>query len=392
MQTAPSNRGLFCVCTIRGRIQASPRGGFFKFVNSMKALIGGRVVHIGRMESLAVLLMAFSAAAQGPYAVPSFNSDTIRPHGRLTKILAPGMVLELWGRNLAPPGCERDPIPKDSPPLELCGVRVLIGSRPAELLYVSSYQINLKIPSDVPPEGVSEFRVCAGNVCSDAVRMLFSARTALLSLEQPAYVHMPVWIDVDAPEPYAATYPCGLWPWRFQGYEFEVSRNGERLAPVRQPSQPANGRGDRGQPCDGSSTSRFPLHLLYHFDEPGTYSVRFTAMKDSEILYQSEWTDIRVEPYSEDKREEWLRSLDAKAGNGRSAGEIVSSLLAWPDSRALAVLLKLIPRDISQCTNYDCMRIAFGRAALAGFDDGLLQREIPRERLIQLCPPDGKCK
>ena len=56
-------------------------------------------------------------------------------------------------------------------------------------------------------------------------------------------------------------------------------------------------------------------------------------MKDGEILYESEWTDISIELYSEDTREEWLRSLDAKAGNGRSAGEIVSFLLALASAR-----------------------------------------------------------
>ena len=122
----------------------------------MKALIGGPVVHIRRMESLAVLRMAFSAAAQGPYAVPSFNSDTIRAHGTHEDPCSGHGAGTLEPESRA----ARMRAGSNSEGFfatELCGVRVLIGSRPAELLYVSSYQINLKIPSDVPPEGVSEF-------------------------------------------------------------------------------------------------------------------------------------------------------------------------------------------------------------------------------------------
>src|SRR5271154_5145584 len=123
-----------------------------------------------------LLLAAVSATAQP--LLPTFSSSTIRPHGRNTKLLAPGMVLELWGENLAPPGCGRDQIPKSQLPLELCGVQVLIDSQPAELMYVSSYQINLRIPPDAPSEGLVPFQVCVAGACSDPVPMRFSAHTA----------------------------------------------------------------------------------------------------------------------------------------------------------------------------------------------------------------------
>ncbi|HEY1239733.1 MAG TPA: hypothetical protein VGF16_04210, partial [Bryobacteraceae bacterium] len=133
--------------------------------------------------------------------------------------------------------------------------------------------------------------------------------------------------------------------------------------------------------------------LLYRFDQPGKYSVRFTVKKNGTVLYQSEWTDIEIEPFSQPKREEWLHSLEAKINEkSKNLAEVVPSLLAWPDERALALLLRVIPADISQCTNYDCIRLAFGTAALAGFDDALLHRVIPADRLRQLCPPSGACR
>jgi len=261
-------------------------------------------------------------------------------------------------------------------------------------MYVGDNQINLKIPTDVFPEGMADFQVCVHDVCSSPVTMRFSAHTALLKLEGPAYVHMPVWIDVDAPAPYTVPYPCGYWPWSLGGYEFEVRRNGKPLAPI--PTAPESARKTPGNPdsCEGPmEPGRLPLHLLYRFDQPGTYSVHFTAKKSGAILYQSEWTNIEIEPFSQQKRDEWLHSLEAKIDErSKNLEDVVPSLLAWPDERALALLLKVIPADISQCTNYDCVRLAFGTAALAGFDDALLRRVIPPDRLRKLCPPNGGCQ
>lgn len=351
------------------------------------------MAHNRNMRVLVALLAALTAMV--PQPAPSFKSDNILPYmRRSTKLLSPGMVVELWGGNLAPvPWSGDERRPKAPLPREICGVRVLFGSQPAELLYVSETQINLKIPEGLPAEGFMPIRVCAGTICSDPVTMRFSARTALLTLERPAYVHMPLWINVDAPAPYFVHYPCGgYWPWSFPGYEFEVLRNGRPLAPIPQPPPPAKAVGPSGE-CHGllEGFGRLPLHLLYRFEEPGTYSVRFTAKKNGLILYQSDWTDIEIEPFSQEKREEWLHSLEARL-NDRSVGELVASLLARPDQKALAILLKVIPEGGPGCMNYDCVRLAFGAAALRGFDEALLQREIPHDRLLQLCPPSGTCK
>jgi uncharacterized protein (TIGR03437 family) len=86
------------------------------------------------------------------------------------------MVVELYGQHLAPePWCGQARMPKTPYPREICGVRVLVGSSPSELLYVGPAQINLKIPADAPVEGTSPFQVCIGKVCSATVAMQFSA-------------------------------------------------------------------------------------------------------------------------------------------------------------------------------------------------------------------------
>lgn len=342
----------------------------------------------GLRRSFVLLLAALSCAGQSTEPVPVFNEQGIGAYGRNAKVLAPGMVLMLYGQHLASdPVCGK---PAVQPALELCRVRVLIGATPAELLFVSSGQINFKIPMDVPENGFAPVRVCVGAVCSEPLQMWFSTRTALLSLVKPAYVHMPVWIHVDPPPPYSVSYPCWTGPEMPSGYEFEVSLGGSLLKEKPQPS-PLNWT--RADSCDPLSSGALPLHLLYQFDQPGTYSVRFTFQKAGHILYQSDWTDIVVGAFSESQRNAWLESIKSELNtNNRSiVSEGIPSLLAWPDEKALTVLLRAIPPK-NACTNFDCTKLAFGRAALSWFDDALLRTHVPPDRLRELCPPEGKCK
>lgn len=340
------------------------------------------------MRALLAAFVACSAFAQTPQPIPFFTSNSIRPLGNGTSLLAPNMVLELYGRNLASDlSCEKVRFPKPPLPLEHCGVRVLVGSSPAGLMYVSPHQINLTIPEDAPTEGTAPIRVCLGAVCSAPVMMRFSTHAALLTAESPAYVHMPVWIDVEAPSPFLISYPCAQWPWSFEGYDFEVLREGRPLARLPQPPRPRSS----GVSCLGhDGHGRFPLHLLYRFDEPGPYSVRLTMRKGTEVLCQSDWMTIRVEPFSEQTRAAWLRSMEARVSQ-HDLEYVVPSLLVLRDEKALTVLLKLIPENVSRCRDYDCVRLALGRNALAGFDDHLLRHVIPASRLRELCPPEGNC-
>ena len=122
--------------------------------------------------------------------------------------------------------------------------------------------------------------------------------------------------------------------------------------------------------------------------------MRFTATKGRQMLYRSEWTDIAVAAYSEESRDAWLQSLaSAIQGNSREiVTNVIPSLLALPDGKALSVLLKVIPADTTQCTNFGCIRLASSIAALAWFDDALLRAQVPPDRLLRLCPPGGKCR
>jgi hypothetical protein len=124
-----------------------------------------------------------------------------------------------------------------------------------------------------------------------------------------------------------------------------------------------------------------PLHLMYRFDEPGVYSVRFTGRVYKypgavQVTTESDWTDVVVEPYSDAERIAWLQSEVLKARTasvGELVGDIIPSLLARTDEAALAVLLPLLDHPdglVRQCA----------RMALPLFDESVQRRVIPADR------------
>lgn len=330
-----------------------------------------------------LLLMAGVALAQIP--APQFTREGIAPfQSDRPRMLAPGMIVELYGEHLGPnPVCDAPASQNGRYPTEACGVRVTVGGRAAGLLFVSEKQINLKIPADAPDEGVAPFQICVHEVCSQQVEVRFSTHKAYIKVQGTAYVRMPVWIEADQPMPYDIAYPKTVWPWQFGGYAFEVRRNGQPLAPIR--PQPTDGglfSGGTVAPQD-APRSRLPLHLFYSFDQPGTYSVQFTGWRfgpdgrTPQIASQSDWTDIVVHAISEAQRDAWLQAEAARiqsATPGQLVGDIIPSLLAFPNEKALLVLAPLLLHP-------DNLVRQFARCSLAAFDDAVVRRVIPASEL-----------
>ena len=318
---------------------------------------------------IALLLLAGTAFGQA--GVPRFTSEGL-PHRADGKplLFAPGMIVTVYGEDLGPELQCPQPIPPNGPyPIETCGVRVLVDGRPAGLLFAGSKQINFKIPDDAPEDGSAPIQVCVRDSCSDRVMARFSLRKAFIHVVGHAYVHMPVWIEADQPATYGISYPYSVFPLDFGGNELEVLYKGEPFAPFRT----STGHGNSTVAPRDSPSQRLPLHLIYRFDEAGVYSVRYTS-RDKAI--QSDWADIVVEPYSNAQRVAWLASEAAKARTasaGELVGDIIPSLLAWPDDQALAVLLTLVD-------NPDGLVRQYARMSLDLFDEDVQRRVIPPGR------------
>ena len=312
---------------------------------------------------------------------PHFTREGVTPFGcARPRMLAPGGIPTIYGKGFAT--CAASIPLKGSYPEEACGVRVTVAGKPAGLIYVGPDQINLKIPANAPDEGMADIQVCVRAACSDPVPVRFSSRKAYLRVQGTAYVRMPVWIEADLPGPHDIFYPYVASPWAFGDYKLEVRREGKLLPPLRPPSVLRGVIGGFGTvaPPD-SPRSRLPLHLVYRFDQPGVYSVRLTTWK-REASIESDWTDIDVKPFSEAQRDAWLQAEAARlpsATPGQLVGDITPSLLAWPDEKALAILLRAVDHP-------DSLVRESARQSLGAFDPPLLRRTIPRERMAELAP------
>lgn len=297
-----------------------------------------------------VLLAVFSAGLAHAADPPQFPAA-----GVTAPILAPGAGVSIYGTHLGPfPGCAAKPDPQlretvnpNNPgpqfanlsvyPTELCGVRVLVGDKPAGLLYVSEKQINFKVPQDSAESGTVELRVVAQGQSSAPVEMPAGFGKTTISLAEPAYTNLPVWLKVDLRFGLGhVSYPYLLGPAGFGCNEVEVRRDGHLLPVLPGSNWMRYGMSYSGPPCgnygplDGRAVDRLPLHLLYRFDAPGVYEVRYT-LRDSAfgrngIRAQSDWTTVEILSSSPDRRQAFLAALRQRAAAANPA-EILSDIL-----------------------------------------------------------------
>jgi len=249
----------------------------------------------------------------------------------------------------------------------------------AGLMYVSARQINLKLP-----DGPAPVQVCVGELCSDPVVEQFSTHTALIRVQEPVHAHMPIWVEVDLPEPYRLPYPCRISPWDFDGGSVEVLHEGRPVARAPKPHTSDLQPEPIGCLPFGSSRSRFPLHLAFRL-EPGAYSIRLTVSRGPEVAFQSAWLDIEVEACPAAVRGEWLQSMSEKvkvASLGEQVGDIVPSLLASPDDQTIRILMPLYSTRllrVRRCVNFGCFLLAYLQNSLAAFGEATRGATIPAE-------------
>ncbi|MGD0499669.1 MAG: hypothetical protein ABSC23_14675 [Bryobacteraceae bacterium] len=327
-----------------------------------------------RLDALLVFGLLLSAHVWCADPPPEFTAAGVVRGANPTKILVPGVGMSIYGQHLGPSGSgcsgSADPQRRETPnprrldqrfvdtsiyPTELCGTQVFIGDQAAGLLYVSEKQINFKIPQDAPENGSADIRVVRMGQASLPVTMEAGFEKTTVSLEQPAYTGMPVWLKADLPlDEGTIRYPYVLGPAGFGCNEVEVRREGKLLAPQPGSDWMRYGGGFSGNACGSYSAvipsrrvGRLPLHLLYRFDASGTYEVRLSVWdapvgfgQRRELRARSEWTPIEVLPSKPNQRLEWLGALRARAP--AEAAELLTdtlpSLLGVPDDASFEIL------------------------------------------------------
>jgi len=301
------------------------------------------------------LLLPFVALAA---EVPVFTASSVLPaNAARQELLRPYMLVSIYGHHLGPAtGCAAPRMTYPEPP-ELCGASVTVGGTKSSLLYVQDKQINLRVPYTATAEGPIAFVVTYQGRSSVPVPVRFGPQTARIQLTGPAYVHMPIWIHVDLPEPHTHyLYPITIVPGNFGGHKFEVRRNGILLPPL-QPAHPypMGYEGPRGYgsigggvmlglPHEPKNLSRLPLHLAYRFDKPGLYEVRYLGHDDVEgrgpVLARSSWLRLEVLDFPLSKRDAWLAAMrqSAPADPVELVTDFLPSILALPDNAVLSIL------------------------------------------------------
>jgi hypothetical protein len=376
-----------------------------------------------RMSILSLCLAVLLSAEAYGRERPSFDKYHVVPHGSHfgPGVLTTGQFGLVLGSRLTPERwCDAPHTQQPPYPLTVCGVQVLIDAQPAGLMYVGTYgnntgsdQINFQVPKGIGTEGDVPFRVCVGNLCSDPLQVPFTNKEILLKAEGKAYVNMPLWVGFTIPFNNDFGYPASTCPWDLGGFRIEVRKDGHVL-----PSNPMPKCTDVDQLETLSAISlpkgvshRLPVHLYHIFHSPGEYELRMTGplltpdlSKVSRTGY-SDWIHVTVEPFSDTERQAWLDTVTRPIPSGNAQGhesELIVSLLAQPDKKALKALLNFLPsppspdaapvrRVLNGNLPMNWPRDCLARAALAAFPDALLKDLIPPARLVNLRETPAYC-
>ncbi len=166
---------------------------------------------------------------------PKFSAGGIVPYQGLPGgPLAPGIIVTIYGEHLASRHCFDIKPTAGVFPESACHTMVLADDKPAQLMFVSTNQIKLKLPDDLPGDAVIPLRVVREGVSSPPVAVRFLTRPAI-ALAERAYVGLPVWLAVELP--YASgrpiLYPVSWDPLDFGSSWIEIRRQGRIVMRVR---------------------------------------------------------------------------------------------------------------------------------------------------------------
>jgi len=314
--------------------------------------------------------LCLQALVWGADPPPQFTPEGVVRGDAKARILVPGAGMSIYGRFLGSPTSGCGAFLDGLYAKNICDTQVLIGDKPAELLYVSEKQINFKVALDASASDGAELRVVYRGQSSVPLTIQVGPEKTTVSVDQPAYAGMPVWLRVELPfENGTIHYPYVLGPAGFGCNEVEVRRNGESLPLMPGSNWMRSPMAFNGNICGsyGLESSPhivggcLPLHLLYDFRAPGTYEVRFTrrsvpfgALSQSGFKVRSEWTRFEILPSGPNRRAEWLKSLreHPPVESGELLTDTLPGLLGIPDESSLEILTGYLHHPDSAVRQY----------------------------------------
>ena len=207
---------------------------------------------------------------------------------------------------------------------------------------------------------------------------------ANLSFEEPLYCDMPVWVHVEFSWPVEnIRYPFNTAPGFFDDHVFLVERDGKPLPRIRAADEARILTGGllHGSVAPASVRGNwFPLHLIYRFDVPGVYSVRYSNPR---LDHASDWTKIEVRPFTAEQRHDWLKTTMAKPPDdlGKLVSEYLPSILACPDREAFPVWTSFLYHDSNLVGSYSMYGLHY-------YDEAFLRDELPKVLARNGATPD----
>jgi hypothetical protein len=183
-----------------------------------------------------------------------------------------------------------------------------------------------------------------------AVLCCGQAPQASVALEAPARVGLPVWLKISTRN--EIRYPFYTVPDWHTCYDVEVRKDGKAYPRTQMPPTAiAQAIVFAGNICGGiylpgklQHPGSIPLHVMYRFDQPGIYEVRYVERmpwgKPNAPNLVSPWTPIEIQAATPADREKWLAEASSHAPSDATSllSGYLPDILGVPDDRSLQLL------------------------------------------------------
>ena len=217
-----------------------------------------------------------------------------------------------------------------------------------------------------------------------AVSCLGQTTEASVALEAPARVGLPVWLKISTRN--EIRYPFYTVPDWHTCYDVEVRKDGRPLSRFQPPPTAiAQIIVFAGNICGGlylpgklQHPGSIPLHVMYRFDQPGVYEVRYVERmpwgEPNAPNLVSPWTRIEIQAGTPAERAQWLAEISSHApsdATGLLTGYL-PDILGVPDDRSLQLLTPYLNYPDAMVRQYVSYALSYwpgeqaSKAVLAG--------------------------